>query len=363
MRAPVIHQPRQPMTIEEIELLPPRANEVRVRMVASGVCHSCLHVIDGSYTGAPMPMILGDEGAGVVEEVGPGVSNVSPGDHVIISWAPACGRCRNCVSGRLVLCENQPPFGYQADGTVRFRMRGQDVFHYGPAAYASEVVIPASCAVPISKDMPLEKAALIGCSVTTGVGAVTWTARVPAGASVAVFGVGGVGLNAVQGADLVSAHPIIAVDLNDARLEDARVMGATHTFNASQADVPAAIKGITGGRGVEYAIVAVGVGAVVQQAWASLANGGTCVMLGLMPSGELLSIDPIRLMGNECRLIGSRYGSSRPSDDFPRLVDLYLAGKLKIGELITRTYPLDEINEAHRALAAGENARSILVYS
>lgn len=362
MRAPVIHQPLQPMTIEDIELLPPRANEVRVRMVASGVCHSCLHVIDGSYTGAPMPMILGDEGAGVVEEVGPGVSHVVPGDHVIISWAPTCGRCRNCVSGRLVLCENQPPFGYQADGTVRFRMGDQDVYHYGPAAYASEVVVPASCAVPISREMPLEKAALIGCSVTTGVGAVTWTAKVPAGASVAVFGVGGVGLNAVQGADLVSAHPIIAVDLNDDRLEDARVMGATHVFNARQSDVPGAIKALTGGRGVEYAIVAVGVGSVVQQAWASLANGGTCVMLGLMPSGELLSIDPIRLMGNECRLIGSRYGSARPSDDFPRLVDLYLAGKLKIGELITRTYPLDEINEAHRALAAGENARSILVY-
>lgn len=362
MRAPVLRAAHEPMTIENVELLPPRAGEVQVTMVASGVCHSCLHVIDGSYVGAPLPIVLGDEGAGIVAAVGPGVSRVTVGDHVIISWAPSCGYCRNCVRGRLVLCENQPPFGYLGDGTTRFKLDGQDLFHYGPAAYASEVVVPESCAIPITKEMPLEKAALIGCSVMTGVGAVTYTAGVPAGASVAVFGCGGVGLNSVQGADLVSAHPIIAVDINDSKLEHARAMGATHVFNSSQTDVPAAIKGLTGGRGVEYAIIAVGNGAVVQQAWASLANGGTAVMLGLMPSGELLSIDPIRLMGNECRIIGSRYGSARPSDDFPRMVDLYLAGKLKIDQLISRTYGLDDINEAHRALAAGENARSILTY-
>jgi S-(hydroxymethyl)glutathione dehydrogenase/alcohol dehydrogenase len=350
------------MTIEDVVLLPPRAGEVQVRMVASGVCHSCLHVIDGSFTGAPLPIVLGDEGAGIVSAVGEGVTRVQPGDHVIISWAPTCGRCRNCVRGRLVLCENQPPFGYLGDGTTRFQLQGKDVYHYGPAAYASEVVIPESCAIPISKEMPLEKAALIGCSVMTGVGAVTYTAAVPAGASVAVFGCGGVGLNSVQGADLVSAHPIIAVDINDGKLEHARAMGATHVFNATQTDIPAAIKGLTGGRGAEYVIVAVGDGRVVQQAWASLANGGTAVMLGVMPSGELLSIDPMRLMGNECRLIGSRYGSARPSDDFPRMVDLYLAGKLKIDQLITQTYPLDDIIESHRALAAGENARSILTY-
>jgi S-(hydroxymethyl)glutathione dehydrogenase/alcohol dehydrogenase len=363
MLAPVLRRPLQPMTIEEVELLAPRGGEVRIKMVASGVCHSCLHVIDGSYTGAPLPIVLGDEGAGIVTEIGSGVVNVAVGDHVIISWAPTCGYCHNCVRGRIVLCDNQPPFGYLGDGTTRFKLDGSDVYHYGPATYASEVVIPSSMAIPIRKDMPLEKAALIGCSVMTGVGAVTYTARVPAGASLAVFGCGGVGLNAVQGGALVSANPIIAVDISDSKLEHARVMGATHTINSAKtADVPEAIRALTGGRGTEFAVIAVGNGKVVQQAWDGLAKGGTAVMVGLMPSGELLSIEPIRLMGHECRLIGSRYGSAVPSDDFPRMVDLYMAGKLKIDQLITRRYGLDEINEAHRALAAGENARSIIVY-
>lgn len=361
MRAPVLYQPKQPMIIEDVELIPPRAGEVHVKMVAAGVCHSCLHVIDGSYTGAPMPIVLGDEGAGVVEAVGAGVTRVKPGDHVIISWAPACGHCRQCTRGKPYICENQPPFGYLGDGTTRFVKDGKEVHHYGPATYASEVVLPESMAVPIRKDMPLEKAALIGCSVMTGVGAVAYTAKVPVGASLAVWGCGGIGLNSIQGGALVGAHPIIAVDTVDSKLEYAREMGATHTFNARQPDLTEAIKAVTGGRGVEYAIVAVGDNRAVQQAWAAVQNGGTVVMLGLMPQGEMLSVDPIRFLGHEIRLIGSRYGSAVPSDDFGRMVDLYLAGKLKIDQLIT-PYPLDEINEAHRALAAGETARGLLVY-
>jgi S-(hydroxymethyl)glutathione dehydrogenase/alcohol dehydrogenase len=209
--------------------------------------------------------------------------------------------------------------------------------------------------------MPLDKAALIGCSVMTGVGAVINTANVPVGASLAVFGCGGVGLNAVQGGVLAGAHPIIAIDIVDGKLELATRLGATHRLRADQDDVAQALRDITG-RGLDYAIVAVGNAWSVQQAWAALAPGGTCVMLGIMPSGEHLSIDPTRLYGTENRLIGSRYGSALPSVDFPRLVDLYLAGKLHLDELITRRYPLQAINEAHRALAAGENARGLLVY-
>ncbi len=361
MRAPVLHRANEPMTMEEIDLEEPREHEVLVRMAASGVCHSCLHVIDGTWTGMPLPMVLGDEGAGVVERVGPGVTTLPPGDPVTISWAPTCGRCRYCVTGRLVLCEDQPKIGVLYDGTVRMRLNGQDVYHYGPATYAPRMVVPEVCAIKIREEMPLDKAALIGCSLMTGLGAVVNTARVPAGASLAVFGCGGVGLNAVQGGAICGAYPVIAVDVVAIKLEFARAMGATHTINSAQQDPAAAIKEITR-RGVEYAVVAVGNTKVVTQAWAALAPGGTCVMLGGPPMGELLAIDPWRLFGSELKLVGSRYGSSRPSDDFPRLVDMYLAGKLKIDQLITRTYPLEEANEAHHALAAGENARAIFVF-
>jgi S-(hydroxymethyl)glutathione dehydrogenase/alcohol dehydrogenase len=348
------------MRVLEVELDPPKAGEVSVRMTASGVCHSCLHVLDGSVGGAPMPMVLGDEGAGVVTAVGPGVTAVKPDDHVIISWAPTCGRCRYCMGGRPVLCANQPPFGYLGDGTTRMHLDGTDVHNYGPGTYAPEIVVPESCAIVIRDDMPLDVAALIGCSVMTGIGAVTRTAKVPVGASIAIFGCGGIGLNAVQGASLSSAYPIIAVDLADNKLEYARAMGASHVVRAD-GDVPAEVRRITGD-GVEYAIVAVGSPRAVEAAWESVAPGGTVVMLGVMSDGDVINPRWNRLMGQEVRLIGSRYGSARPATDFAELIELYMAGRLKIDELITARYELAQINEAHRALAAGENARSIIVF-
>jgi S-(hydroxymethyl)glutathione dehydrogenase / alcohol dehydrogenase len=269
MKAIVMRQVREPLSVEEVELDDPKAGEVRVKMAASGVCHSCLHAWDGSWGDMQVPMVLGDEGAGVVDAVGPGVNSLKSGDHVILSWAPSCGRCHYCVTGRPVLCEQELPFPYGSDGTVRMHLDGKDVYHYGPATYASELIVPESCAVKIRDDMPLDKAALIGCSVMTGVGSVINTAKVPAGESLAVFGCGGVGLNAVQGGRIAAAYPLIAVDVADNKLEFARQMGATHTINAAREDVPAAIKKITG-RGVEYAVVAVGVTSVMQQAWESL---------------------------------------------------------------------------------------------
>ena len=360
MRAPVLRNIGRPMIIEDVELDPPQTGEVLVHMVASGVCHSCLSVWDGSVIGIPLPTVLGDEGAGIVSEVGPGVTKIQPGDHVILSWAPTCGRCRYCVSGRPVLCENQPPVGRLADGTLRMHAGDEEIFQYG-GVYASEVVVPESCAIPIRRDMPLDKAALIGCSVMTGIGAVTRTADVPVGASLAVFGCGGVGLNAVQGGVLAGAHPIIAVDVADTKLEMAMAMGATHGVRGDITDVGAAIRDIVH-RGVEYAIVAVGNERAVQQAWSSLAPGATCVMAGILPTGKTIALEASKLE-SEVRLIGSCYGSARPSDDFPRLVDLYIAGKLRLDELITRRYGLDEVNEAHDALAAGGlSGRSILMY-
>src|SRR5947207_2505615 len=246
MRASVMFEQRTPLKVEDVELEAPRAGEVTVRMAASGVCHSCLHAADGSWKGVPVPIVLGDEGAGVVEQVGPGV-DLKVGDHVILSWAPTCGRCHYCVIGRPNLCERrQPGRGVLPDGTTRMSLRGQPVYHYGHVAtYASRTVVAESCAIAIDKRMPLDRAALIGCSVMTGVGAVINTAAVPAGASMAVFGAGGIGLNVVQGGAMVAAHPVIAVDVKPARLEHARALGATHGIDASREDPGAAIRAIT----------------------------------------------------------------------------------------------------------------------
>ncbi len=362
VRAAVLFEQRQPLVVEEVELADPRDGEVMVRMVASGVCHSCLHAADGSWANTKVPIVLGDEGAGVVEKVGPGVTSLAVGDHVILSWAPTCGRCRYCVSGRPVLCERRPPHGCMYDGTTRMTVRGQAVYHYGTVAtFGSLTVVPENCAIPIRKDFPLDKAALIGCSVTTGLCSVLNLARVPAGASMAVFGTGGIGLNAIQGGPISSAYPVIAVDVNDAKLEYARTFGATHVVNAAREDPVEAIRRLTGA-GVAYSFVAVGDVRAVEQAFEATEPGGTCIVIGLPPTGTRISIDPGRLVGPMRVLRGSSYGDARTFVDFPRLVDLNLQGKLKLDELITRRYDVSEVNEAFRALAAGEVARGLIVF-
>jgi len=363
MKAPVLHAVREPLVVEDVELDEPKAGEVLVKMVASGVCHSCLHAADGSWSAPKTPLVLGDEGAGIVEQVGPGVSRLRPGDHVILSWAPNCGACRACVTGHPVRCENRPQGATLLDGTTRMHLRGQDVYHYASiATFGSYSVVPESAAVKVRDDVSLEVAALIGCSVMTGVGAVLNTARVQAGESLVVIGCGGIGLNAVQGGRLASAEPLIAVDVADNKLEYARSLGATHTVNAAREDVPARVRELTEGRGADHAVVAVGSTQAVGVAWSTLGRGGTCVVVGIPPAGEMIQIDPGSLVGPERRLVGSCYGSASVMADFPRMVNLYLAGKLKINELITRRYGIDEANEAFRALAAGELARGILVF-
>ncbi|HEX9821120.1 MAG TPA: Zn-dependent alcohol dehydrogenase [Methylomirabilota bacterium] len=363
MRASVLFEPGKPLSIEDLELESPRTGEVLVRMVASGVCHSCLHAADGSWKGVPVPIVLGDEGAGVIEEVGPGVDGLAPGDPVILSWAPTCGRCHYCVIGRPNLCERrQPGRGVLPDGTTRMSLRGRPVHHYGHVAtYASQTVVHESCAIRIDKNMPLDRAALIGCSVMTGVGAVINTAAVPAGASMAVFGAGGVGLNVVQGGALVAAHPVIAVDVKPARLEHARALGATHTVDASREDAPAAVRRLTR-LGADYTFVAVGDTRAVAQAIEALAPGGTCVVIGVPATGATLPLDVRPLVTAERVVRGCSYGSARTREDLPRLVSLYLAGKLKVDQLITNRYGLDEANEAFRALAAGELGRGLIVF-
>jgi S-(hydroxymethyl)glutathione dehydrogenase/alcohol dehydrogenase len=363
MRASVLFEQKTPLRVEELELAPPREGEVLVRMAASGVCHSCLHAADGSWAGVPVPIVLGDEGAGEVEAVGPGVRDLAVGDHVVLSWAPTCGRCHYCVIGRPNLCERRMPGrGVLPDGTTRMSLGGKPVYHYGHVAtYASRTVVHESSAIAIDRSVPLDRAALVGCSVMTGVGAVINTAAVPAGASMAVFGVGGVGLNVVQGGALVAAHPIIAVDVKASKLEQARALGATHVVDASREDPAAAVRAIAR-RGADYSFVAVGDARAMSQACDALAPGGTCVLIGVPPTGATVPLDVRPVVAGERVIRGSSYGSARTREDLPRLVALYQAGRLRIDELITRRYGLDEANEAFRALAAGELARGVIVF-
>ena len=359
--APVLMKARQPMQMLELDLDDPRQGEVRVKMTASGVCHSCLHTADGSHSGLPMPIVLGDEGSGIVDAVGPGCRTLSPGDHVILSWAPSCGRCRPCQRGYPALCLNEAPWGMMADGTTRFHHGGEDIYHYGPSTYAPFIVVPETAAVSIRKDFPLDLAALIGCSVTTGFGAVVNTARVKAGQSVAILGCGGVGLNAVQGAAVAGAHPIIGIDVVDSKLDFARRFGATHTINARKEDMVGKVMDLTG-HGVDACIVAVGSTTAMEQGLRILAKQGVEVVIGLAATDDSLSVNPLLLVQGEHRIKGSFYGSGDPAVEFPKMVELAMAGKLRIEDLITHRYDLDQADEAFRILAAGEQARGLIVF-
>ena len=359
--APVLVKARQPMQMLELDLDDPRDGEVRVRMTASGVCHSCLLTADGTHSGAPKPIVLGDEGSGIVDAVGPGCRTLSPGDHVIISWAPSCLTCRPCHEGYPALCLNEPLFGRMPDGTTRFHHRGTDVYHYGPATYGPYIVVPEEGAVRIRKDFPLDLAALIGCSVTTGFGAVVNTARVRAGQGVAVMGCGGIGLNAVQAAALAGADPIIGVDVIDSKLDFAREFGATHTVNSTKEELVDRVMGLTG-HGVDACIVSVGSTKAMEQGLRILAPQGVEVVVGLTAVEETFAVNPMHLIQGERRILGSNYGSSNPAVEFPRMVELAMAGRLRVGDLITRRYDLDQADEAFRALAAGEQARGLIVF-
>jgi len=362
IRAALVTERGKPIQVEEVDLADPGEGEVRVKLVASGVCHSCLLAADGSWTHMPVPIVLGDEGSGIVEAAGRAVRGVKEGDHVILSWSPACGLCHYCVIGRPVLCERRSTRpGTLPDGTTRLSRKGEPLYHFGTVASHSDfTTIPESCAIPIRNDMPLETAALIGCSVMTGVGSVLNTAQVPAGASMAVFGTGGIGLNVIQGGALVGANPIVAVDVLPNKLEYARHMGATHGVDASKDDPVEAIRDITR-RGADFTFVAVGNTKAITQAWEATAHGGQCVLIGLPATDATVTFTALSLQSNEKVLRGSRYGSARMRDDFPRMVDLYLGGKLKIDELINRRFTLDDTEVAYKALAAGELARGLIV--
>jgi S-(hydroxymethyl)glutathione dehydrogenase / alcohol dehydrogenase len=362
MKAAVLYGAHQPLVVEELSLLPPRHGEVRVRFAASGVCHSDLHYIKGDRT-CPMPVVMGHEGAGVVEEVGAGVSYVQPGDHVILSLVPACGRCEDCVAGRPNLCAVRYTLnGNLPDGTTRLRKGQDEIKHFAcVSSFAEYGVVPEGSLVRIDKDMPLEQAALIGCCVTTGVGAALWTAKVQPGTSVVVIGCGGVGLNIVQGAALAGAERIIAVDTVPSKLEYAEAFGATHQVNASAVDPVQAVRDLTKCRGADYAFEAIGLTETSIQALQSTRRGGKAIIVGVIRQGAQLTIDP-DFLHQDRQLLGCTYGSANMRAGMPQLIDLYRAKKLKLDELVSRTYKLEDINEAFEALDHGEVARSIIAY-
>jgi NDMA-dependent alcohol dehydrogenase len=362
IRAAVMWNFNEPLKIESIELKPPREDEVVVRMVASGVCHSDLSVVQMKIP-IPPPAVLGHEGAGIVEEVGAAVRDLRPGDHVILSWVENCGKCVYCTAGRPHLCDTGIRNAMAGLEAV-YRKDGVDIVRMaGVGSFATKTVVRQTACVKVAEDVPLDRACLIGCGVMTGVGAAINTARVQPGETVAVFGCGGVGLNVIQGAALAGASRIIAVDLVDSKLELARQFGATDTVNAKAAGDPVeAIRSLTGGLGVDVAFEVIGTPAVIQQAFQAAKRGGKAVVVGVPRMGEEAGIPGFSLVLEEKALVGSLYGSGNVRRDFPRLVDLYMQKKIKIDELISRRIRLEEVNEAFQAMERGEVARSVIVY-
>lgn len=369
VKAAVVYSPKEGFVVEEVDLSLPQNNEVLIRMVASGVCHSDHDRAVGNRP-TPFPIILGHEGAGIVECVGPGVTTVKPGDRVILAWLAPCGKCRYCSTGRMNLCieaRKVQASGYLFDGTTRFSKNGQDIHVMtGTGTFAEYSVVHENACVPIPQEMPFKTAALIGCAVTTGIGAVTNRAGVRPGSSVVVYGVGGVGLNCIQGARLVNAETIIAVDVADWKLELAQRFGATHTVNAKQGNPVDRIREITGGdgeyAGVDFALDAVGFPETIRQAYDSVHRGGVVVVVGIAPAGQDVSLPALSLPFHEKILTGSLYGSGSVRLDFPMLSRQYLKGNIMLDELISKTYTLEEINEAFNDLENGSLARGVIIF-
>ena len=361
MKAAVMRAPRAPLAIEEVRIDEPGAGEVLVRTAASGVCHSDLHVLEGTLP-VPPPTILGHEAAGVVEAVGAGVTSVAPGDHVIGCLTAWCGICRFCTEGRPYLCPSQFD-GRPAGAAPRLAdAGGTPLFQFANlSSFAERMLCPERALVKIRDDMPLDRASLIGCGVTTGLGAVLNTVRVPAGASVAVIGCGGVGLAAVQGARIGGAGRIVAVDTQPWKLELARSLGATHAVDATAGDPVAAVQALTGG-GADFTFECIGLVPTVQQAVAMTGRGGTTVLVGVVPFTELVPIAAADLTLQEKKITGSYMGSNRFRFDMPKYVDFYLDGRLRLDEMISSRIGLDEVNGAFERMRKGEAARQVIVF-
>jgi S-(hydroxymethyl)glutathione dehydrogenase / alcohol dehydrogenase len=363
-RAAVLNKVNEPLTIETLDMVPLASGDVLVRIKASGLCHTDLEIIQGSLA-YPLPIVLGHEGAGVVEEVGSSVTQVKPGDHVILSWNPHCGHCFYCDRDQPILCEpftRHQPKGLLLDGTLRMRRGAEEVHHYSmTSTHAEYTVVPESGAIAVSKAIPFDRACIIGCGVMTGVGAVVRKAQVERGSNVVVIGCGAVGLNSVQGARIADAGKIIAVDVGEPKLDRAMAFGATHAIDAVQGNVVEQIKSLTNGRGADYVFEAAGRRDTFSLSVEAVRAGGEVVWLGKVNVNEEVRFRWGSLMG-ERNIVRSSYGNARPRRDFPWLVDEYLKGRLQLDELITRRIRLKEINEGFAMLARSEGIRTVVLF-
>lgn len=364
IRAAVLEEAGGATRVEELELAPPRDGEVLVRLGASGVCRSDYNAVDGT-TSTPWPVVLGHEGAGVVESVGAGVTRVRPGDHVTLSWTPSCGECAECVRDLPQLCSTIWPLmgsGGLMDETSRLSRDGETVHHYCfLSTFAEACVVPERSCVPIARDVPFDVASLVGCAVATGVGAVWTTSGVRPGDRVAVIGCGGVGLSALMAAVAVGAEPVVAVDATPAKLAVARELGAAAgvAWAGTAEDTAEAIRGASGG-GVDYAIEATGRGEAMLAAVLSTRARGAAVLIGIPPADTVVPLPALTIPRLERRVLGSIYGSSRPERDFPKILDVYRSGRLPLDRLVSHRLPLEDVDGAYALMGSGEALRVVL---
>ena len=359
MKAAVFREVNVPMEIEEISISKPGPREVLVRTGAAGICHSDMHFFNGTYPGQ-VPMVLGHESAGVVEAVGSDVHYVKPGDHVITCLSVFCGHCEKCLTGHLSLCQ-EPEVNRAPDEEPRLSQQDQALTQFAQlGSFAEQMLVHEHAVVKIREDMPMDRAALIGCGVTTGVGAVIHTAAVEPGSTVAVIGCGGIGLSCINGAAIAGAARIIAVDMVDSKLELARKFGATDVVNGSDGNAVQNVIEMTGG-GVHYSFEAIGLKVTAEQAFQMLRNGGTATVIGMIPPGDMVSLHGTDFLF-EKKIQGSMMGSNRFRVDMPRFVDFYLQGRLHLDDLVSARIKLADINEGMAALETGEVARSVIMF-
>jgi len=361
VKAAVLYNFGEALKIESLNLRAPNSEEVVVKLAASGVCHSDLSVQQAKLP-FPPPVVLGHEGAGIVEEVGKDVKHLKPGDHVVLSWVENCGRCHYCIAGHAHLCDammasmmSGGEHIFEKDGVMIARMAGL-------ASFSERTVVRGNAAIKIPDDMPLDRACLVGCGVMTGVGAAVNTAKVQPGDTVAVFGCGGVGLNVIQGAVLCGAARIIAVDLSPAKLELAKTFGATDVVNGKDGGAPDQIRSLTDGLGVDYAFEVIGLPAVIQEAYFSLKRGGKVIVVGVPGIGQMVEIPGQMIALEEKSVVGSLYGSANMKRDMPRLVELYQGKKLKLDELVSKRIKLEDVNAAFADMEKGAVARSVIIF-
>ena len=361
MKAAVFRGINQPLTIEQVDIDDPQEHEVLMRVAATGVCHSDLHFVDGLYP-HPTPAILGHEAAGIVDKVGSAVTYLKAGDHVISCPSVFCGYCDDCMTGHPNRCSNRQATQRRKDDKPRMSQNGKPILQFADlSTYAEKMLVHENALVKITHEIPLDRAALIGCGVTTGVGAVLNTAKIEPGSTVAVFGCGGVGISAIQGARLAGARMIIAIDQFEGKLAMARHFGATHTIDASHADAVEKIVEIAGSGGVDYSFEAVGLKKLAEQCFDSIKPGGTATIIGMIPVGQKVALDGPKFL-TERKIQGSMMGGNRFRIDMPRYIDYYLQGRLNLDDMISKRARLEDVNEAFRAMKSGEVARTVLMF-